>query len=91
MSTKVRMRIVNFSALFIGFLLLLGNTAQGNKLIISFIGLKCIIFDGNCFYIGADLFSLPTIYQRIYKEVDNIKACFRLLNATHQIGCSGKI
>ena len=30
------------------------------------------------------------MYQRIYEEVGDIKACFRLLDATRQIGCSGK-
>lgn len=45
--------------------------------------LFCIYF---CVVSGSDL---PSVYQRIYKEIDSINACFRLLNATHQIGCSG--
>ena len=32
----------------------------------------------------------PTVYQRIYQAVEGIRPCFRLTNATSQIGCSGK-
>lgn len=37
---------------------------------------------------GSQLFHVPTVYQRIYQEVTGIEACFRLINATSQIGCS---
>ena len=34
--------------------------------------------------------SLETVYQKIYTEISGIVPCFRLTNATSQIGCSGE-
>jgi len=41
-----------------------------------------------CCLVFPSLSTLPSLHERFYRSINSAIPCFRLTNATHQIGCS---